>query len=145
MILDEHTYRIDPFRSMEMIQNEMNRLFGITMGTMSQDHPPMNIWAGADEVVVTAELPGMDPAEVRLMVQNDELVIEGNRKEFKPKAEDEVHRQERIFGPFKRSVTLPFRVDAEKIRAKYSDGILTVTLPRPEAEKPRKIEIAATA
>jgi HSP20 family protein len=72
-------------------------------------------------------------------------VLEGNRKEFKPKDGDEVHRQERAFGTFKRGIPLPFRVQADKIEAGFKNGILSVKLPRHEAEKPRKIQIAASA
>jgi len=145
MMYDHFIQRSDPFRAMGLIQDEMNRLFESTMGTAVRIHPPVNLWVADEEAVVTAELPGMESSDIHLSVQDDQLVIEGDRKEFIPKADEEIHRRERIFEPFKRSLALPFRVDAEKIHARYADGILTVRLPRHEAEKPRKIQIAGTA
>ncbi|MBN2201600.1 Hsp20/alpha crystallin family protein [bacterium] len=143
MMLEEFIDRSNPLRAMNLIQNEINRIFDSTLATGTGAHPPVNVWAAEDEAVVTAELPGMNAADIRLSVQDNSLMIEGERKEFKPKEGDTVHRAERRFGPFSRPVDLPFRVDAEKIRAVYANGVLTVHLPKHEAEKPRKIQITA--
>jgi len=145
MALNHYLNRLDPFREMARIQEEMNRLFNETANTGEGAFPPANVWADADEALVTVELPGVNPSDIHLSVQNDELLIEGERKEFQFKEDEEVHRQERRFGPFKRNVALPFRVDSSRIDAKYRNGVLNVQLPRPEAEKPRKIQIAASA
>ncbi len=143
MMLDEFIDQSNPLRAMNLIQNEINRIFDSTLATGTGVHPPVNVWAAEDEAVVTAELPGMNAADIRLSVQDNGLLIEGERKEFKPKENETVHRAERRFGPFSRSVDLPFRVDAEKIRAVYANGVLSVHLPKHEAEKPRKIQIVA--
>jgi len=145
MSREAYLNRLDPLREMSRIQDEMNRLFNDTFGAEYSAYPPVNVWSGADEALVTAELPGVDPVDIRLSIQNDELMMEGERKEFRIKEGEEVHRQERNFGAFKRSVPLPFKVDPSRIEAKYRNGILNVKLPRHEAEKPRKIQIAATA
>ena len=145
MMLDEFVDRSDPFRAMNLIQNEINRIFDSTLASGTGVHPPVNVWAGKEEAVVTAELPGMNPADIHLSVQDEGLLIEGERKEFKPKEGETVHRSERLFGPFRRIIALPFRVEAEKIRAVYTNGVLTVHLPKHEAEKPRKIQIEAAA
>ena len=145
MLLEDLIDRNDSVRAMNLIQNEINRLFDSTLAEAPGNHPLVNVWAGADEAVVTAELPGMAAADIHLSVQDDGLLIEGDRKDFKPKEGETVHRSERFFGPFSRVIALPFRVDAEKIRAAYANGVLTVRLPRHEAEKPRKIQIEAAA
>ena len=145
MIDARHMNRMDPFRELSKIQDEMNRLFDSTFSAGGAEYPPVNIWSDADQAVVTAEIPGINPADIHLSIQNDELVVEGVRSEFRVKEGEEVHRQERTFGPFRRSVPLPYKTDAGKIEAKYKDGILKVRLPRHEAEKPRQIEIAAEA
>jgi len=144
-MLDDVFNRTGPFRELARIQDEMNRLFNSTMSTGTLAVPPVNLWATADEALLTAEVPGMDPAEIRLSVQDDLVLLEGDRKEFRPKEGDEVHRMERNFGPFKRSVRLPFRADAAKVEARFKNGVLSVRFPRHESEKPRKIEIAASA
>jgi HSP20 family protein len=145
--MSAHLYlnRMDPLMEMSRIQEEMNRLFNDTFGTGAAGFPPVNVWSDADEAWVTVELPGVNPADIRLSARDDELMMEGERKEFQVKEGEEVHRQERNFGAFKRSAPLPFKVDPSRIDAKYKNGILTVRLPRHEAEKPRKIQIAATA
>jgi HSP20 family protein len=145
MLLDAFTDRNEPFRAMNLIQDEINRLFDSTLTAAPGLHPPVNVRAGEDEAVVTAELPGLNAADIRLFMQDERLLIEGERKEFTPKEGETVHRSERFFGPFSRSIALPFRVDADRIRAAYVNGILTVRLPKHEAEKPRKIKIEAAA
>jgi HSP20 family protein len=133
--------RSDPFQEWSKIREDMNRLFEGAFQAPLAAYPPVNVWASEEEAVVTAELPGLAPADVRLSFENDELVLEGERKEYRPKEGDQVHRQERVFGPFKRAVALPFRIDPSKAEARVKNGLLTVRLPRHEAEKPRKINV----
>jgi HSP20 family protein len=145
MTAEWYLNRPDAFGEMARLRDEMNRLFNGAFAAGHSAFPPVNVWAEADEAVVTVELPGMDPAELHLSVQNNELLVEGARKEFQAREGEEVHRRERTFGPFRRSVPLPFKADPSGIEAKYRNGVLSVRLPRHEAEKPRKIQINATA
>ncbi|MBM4315661.1 MAG: Hsp20/alpha crystallin family protein, partial [Deltaproteobacteria bacterium] len=98
-------------------------------------------WVGEGDVIVTAELPGMDTGNTDISVVGDTLTISGSRKAEPLKEGESYHRQERSHGQFKRTLQLPFRVEADKVEAKYEKGILRLTLPRAEADKPRKISV----
>lgn len=106
----------------------------------TRTYPPVNLWLGDNSVVVTAELPGLDSADVDLTIRENMLTIEGTRKA--PEAQNaDWHRQERVTGQFTRTIALPFRVDAERVAARFNNGVLEVELQRPEEDKPRKIKI----
>ncbi len=131
----------------ERLQQEMNRLFNETFsGRLSafSGFPAINIWSHEDGAVLTAELPGLKVEDLDLKAVNDTLTISGSRESDLPTEGVEVHRQERGFGKFTRTIQLPFQVDAEKVSATYRDGLLTVTLPRAESERPRRIAIKAS-
>lgn len=132
-----------PFGELRSLQREMNRLFdGYDSGTAISRYPALNMWGNADQVVVSAELPGMQIEDLDLNVVNNQLTIKGERKSDRP-AEDAVcHRTERGTGSFVRTVRLPYAIENSKVSATYVDGVLTITLPRQEATKPKRIEIA---
>ena len=132
----------DPFAELRRMQGEMNRLFtGLAPAT--RDFPPINIWLGDNSVVVTTELPGVTRDDVTLNLQEDVLTLEGTRR---PPQEENVNwqRRERAYGTFSRAVQLPFRVDSDKVQARFNNGILEIELERLEADRPKKIEIRAT-
>ena len=131
----------DPFVELRRMQSEMNRLFSGFSAATARDFPPINIWLGENSLVVTAELPGITSADVNLSLQEDVLTLSGKRE---PKTQqDDVNwqRRERAYGTFSRAVQLPFRVDADKVQARFNNGILEVELQRLEADRPKKIEI----
>jgi HSP20 family protein len=133
----------DPFIELRRMQSEMNRLSSGFGATTARDFPPINIWLGDNSVVVTAELPGVARDEVTISLQEDVLMLEGKRE---PKLQqDNVNwqRRERAYGTFSRAVQLPFRVDPEKVQARFDNGILEIELERLEADRPKKIEIRA--
>lgn len=131
----------DPFLEMRRMQQEMNqRLAGMTAAT--PEFPPINLWAGEESVAVTAELPGLAPGDVDLTVRDNTLTLKGERGS--PTTEDEKsvwHRRELSYGSFSRTVQLPFRVDPEQVEARFANGLLEVELHRPEADRPKKIQI----
>jgi HSP20 family protein len=131
----------DPFLELRRLQSEMNRVFS-GFSPAFRDFPPVNIWLGDNSVVVTSELPGVTTNDVTLNLQDDVLTLEGTRR---PAEEQGVNwqRRERAYGTFSRAVQLPFRVDANKVRAHFNNGILEVELERLEADRPKKIEIRA--
>jgi HSP20 family protein len=130
-----------PWREMQRLQNEVNRLVSGVTQSVGQDYPPINIWMGGDDVIVTVEMPGVDTANVDISVIGDRLTLSGSR-DIKPLKEGESnHRQERNYGRFSRTIQLPFNVEAAKVDAKYDKGILKIALPRAEADKPKKIAI----
>src|SRR5215472_1106791 len=131
----------DPFTELRRMQSEMNRLFSGFSTATARDFPPINIWLGENSVVVTAELPGVTAADVNLNLQEDVLTLGGKRE---PKTQQENvnwQRRERAYGTFSRAVQLPFRVDSDKVQARFDNGILEVELQRLEADRPKKIEI----
>ena len=146
--------RWNPIRDFSVLQSQMNRLFEDAMGTWLGESngrgntnwvPLADIYENDNDLIVRAELPGVDPEMVDLRVENNVLTIRGERP-FEQKVEQEnYHRLERSYGTFSRSFTLPATIDADKIRAEYRDGILNLTLPKSEKAKPKRIQIAATA
>jgi HSP20 family protein len=131
----------DPFLEMRRMQQEMNqRLSGMTAGT-AQEFPPINLWMGEDSVAVTAELPGIAPSDVDLTVRENTLTLKGERESTMEDEKSVWHRRERPYGSFSRTVQLPFRVDPEQVVARFANGLLEVELHRPEADRPKKIEI----
>jgi HSP20 family protein len=119
----------------------MNRLFDTSLTQDRRQYPALNLWTTGDSAFVTAELPGYKPADVNITLSEDILHIHGSRKVPECKEDAYFHRQERRFGDFERQIQMPFLVDAAKVNATFSNGILMVTLPRAEADKPKKINI----
>ena len=134
-----------PFGELRSLQREMNRLFdGYDSGTAMSRFPALNVWGNADSVVVTAELPGLQVEDLDLSVVNNQLTLKGERKGDKPADDAVCHRCERETGSFVRTVRLPFAVENDQVAATYENGVLTITLPRQEATKPKRIEIATS-
>jgi len=131
---------VDPAQEFNRLYREMNRLFGEYCGGGS--YPPVNLWSDDNEAVVSAHLPGIDPKDVNIAVENDVLVIEGERKAETPGESDVQVRRERPMGRFSRKLQLPFEIESETVAARYENGLLNIRLPRREATKPRKIQIA---
>ncbi len=136
------TENTNPFDELHTLQREMNRLFnGYDERTTLSRFPSLNIWGDQEKMVVTAELPGMKPKDIDIQVVENQLTLKGERSSDQP-AEDAVcHRCERNAGTFTRTVRLPFAIESDKVTATYTNGILTLTLPRLEASKPKQIEI----
>ena len=133
----------DPFVELRRMQSEMNRLFSGFNATAARDFPPINIWLGENSVVVTAELPGVTGEDVNLNLQEDVLTLSGKREPKSDQPNMSWQRRERAYGTFSRAVQLPFRVDPDKVQARFNDGILEIELQRLEADRPKKIEIRA--
>jgi HSP20 family protein len=143
--------RWDPFRELSTIQNELNRLFGRTYGPESTEEARSAAWVPAVDVaeteerfVITAELPGVNPDDVHISVENSILAIRGERRFYKETKEEDYHRIERRFGSFARSVTLPSTADPGRIQASFDAGVLRLEVPKKEEAKPRRIQIKAT-
>lgn len=102
--------------------------------------PPMNVSEDADHYYVRALVPGVEPEQLDISAVNRSVTVSGTRR---PAQEEGVsyHRRERPEGEFSRTVTLPSEFDTERVQARYVDGILTLTLPKPEAVKPRRVTV----
>lgn len=131
----------DPLGELRRIRRDMDRAMG--SGWLEPEFPPVNVWVTDEEVKVTAELPGMAAEDLDIAVQGNTLTFRGERELEQLKDGEAYHRQERSGGRFVRSLQLPYEIDAEKTQANLANGILTLTLPRSEAEKPRKITVAS--
>jgi HSP20 family protein len=129
----------DPFRELRRLQEEMDRLAG-AFTPAATGFPAVNLYAGRDGIAILAELPGVAKDELEVHAHRDTLTLRGTRR---PAAEDEAayHRRERRSGAFTRTIQLPFRVDPERIEARLENGVLHLSLPRPEEDKPRRIAI----
>lgn len=123
------------------LQREMNRLFSNAGRRSPTDYPAVNIWEKDGAALVTAEVPGIDPEKMDVSVSGDVLTIAGVPAANEFKKGETYLRQERMIGGFKRSIQLPFSVDAQNVEARYDKGVLTVTLPRLKEELPKKIQI----
>jgi HSP20 family protein len=137
------------FRELDEARREMERLFGSLAGfgaTQSAGvFPAINVSEDPEAVYVRAELPGVSTADLDITMENDTLTIAGERK---PAAGDDgasYHRREREWGAFRRSFSLPVRVDASHVQAQYNDGVLTVVLPKAAEARPRQITVQAGA
>ncbi|MCZ6633040.1 MAG: Hsp20/alpha crystallin family protein [bacterium] len=104
-------------------------------------YPSVDVEETDDQFVFTAELPGMDRNDIQVSLHDGVLKIEGEKKRASEKKEQSFYRSERIYGRFSRSFQLGSKVDAEKVDASYKDGVLTLTVAKAEAAKPKQIEV----
>ena len=131
-----------PFDELRSLQREMNRLFdGYEGGTSMSRFPALNVWGNGDNLVVTAELPGLETEDIDVSVVNNQLTIKGERKGGNPAENAECIRCERGDGSFVRTVRLPYAADNGQVTAKYDKGVLTIAVPRAENAKTKRIEI----
>ena len=135
----------EPFRELESLQRRMDRLFrqsyGLTPTWRVGVYPLVNISEDQDNIYVRAELPGVKAQDLEIHLKDKSLVIRGERKIAGAEKEVNFHRRERESGFFRRVVTLPGPVDANKVEAQCRDGILTIKLAKPEEVKPRQIHV----
>jgi HSP20 family protein len=124
------------------MQDQMNRMLD-EWGTWAAAYPRINLAASENEAVVQAELPGMAPQNMDVSVDGDLLTIGGKREREPLPADARLFKKERPSGEFSRTVQLPFAADPRAIKASFKNGILTVVLPRAEADKPHRIRIEA--
>jgi HSP20 family protein len=132
------------WNQLNQFQNEVNNLFErLSWPTLAQTYPPVNVWADDDHVYAEAELPGMQLDHLEVYVaEGNQLTIQGERQPVAPE-KGVWHRQERGFGKFSRVLTLPVPVDADKVEARFDQGVLRVTMPKSEAARPRRITVKA--
>jgi len=131
------------FSELERMRREFDHLFEGLERRTGVGYPAMNLWAGSEDAILTAEIPGVDPSAIDISVTGDSLTLKGTRKTDVDVEKFSWHRRERPTGEFTRTIQLPFKVDASGVEAKCNKGVLQVRLPRAEDEKPRRIEIHA--
>jgi HSP20 family protein len=141
--------RWDPFRDLGTLQDRMNRLFeDASRGTRGGEptitaawSPAVDIYETENEIVVRAEVPGVERNDIQLNLENNVLTLKGERRFEKDTKEENYHRIERSYGSFSRSFSIPATVDESQIGADYKEGILTITLPKTQKAKPKQITI----
>src|SRR5919197_2570445 len=141
--------RYDPFRDLKTLQDEVNRLFSTNFARSFADEgiargawtPNVDIYENKDEIILEAELPGMNREDFELTIEHNVLTLRGERRFEKKDETDNYHRVERSYGSFTRSFTLPQTVSAEGATAEYNNGVLRVTLPKREETNARRIQI----
>ncbi len=134
--------RWDPVRDLMTLQQRVLGQLGSgeAFGTWA---PAVDIFEKGDDLVLRAEVPGVSREEIEVSVEDNRLVIQGERKREQDLSEDNAYRLERSVGSFLRSFVLPKTVDATKIQASYTNGVLEVRLPKADVAKPRRIAIQA--
>jgi HSP20 family protein len=136
-------WRWDPWCEIDRAQRDASSIFTLPRHRPEAAYPPMNIHTGEEDVIITAEIPGIDPADIDLTVTGDTLTIRGTRKALEVRQGETWHRRERGAGNFYRTVQLPYNVDSNKVQADYVGGVLKIELPRAEADRPRKISVTS--
>ena len=140
--------RYEPWVGVRQLQDDINRLFsglstGDSSGATADWVPNVDINEFEDKFQLYVDLPGVDPKDVDISVQGDELALSGKVMAEAEAEGESWHRRERPAGEFARKLQLPFRADANGVRANYSNGVLRLTIPRSEEEKPKRIAIEA--
>ncbi|HEY5036913.1 MAG TPA: Hsp20/alpha crystallin family protein [Chthoniobacterales bacterium] len=130
------------------LRDEINSLFELPTGSFTRQAqlfsgwtPALDLYQNADNIIAVVELPGMRKEDIEISLHDGTLSIAGERKSGADE-EEKAERTERVTGKFRRSITLPTRVDSGKVSASYKDGLLTVTLPKAEEAKPKKIDVS---
>ena len=131
----------DPFREMDRLQRDIDRSFARANDSYAPGFPPVDVWANEEGAVVAAELPGVSADAIEISVEGDELTLRGKRSAPELAGDQSYLRRERGVGEFKRTVKLPYRIDAAAVDAKFSNGVLSVTVPRSGADRPRRIQV----
>ncbi len=132
------------------LQNQMSRLFDDFFAPMAgRDealyprnwNPAADVYEEDAHYVIKAEVPGVDKNDIEIDVENNILVIKGERKQDKEVKEENFYRRERLFGAFQRSFALPDGVATDEIKADHKDGVIKITIPKPKSRQPRKITV----
>ncbi|MCM8765955.1 MAG: Hsp20/alpha crystallin family protein [Candidatus Omnitrophica bacterium] len=140
----------DPVREFAELEEEMSRFFDFPLlrwhfGKHSPKEKvwsvPLDIYETKDAVVVKADLPGMKKNEINVSIHGDVLTISGEKKKEEEVKDKHLHRIERFYGTFQRSINLPSYVDTSKIKASYKEGVLEISLPKTEEAKAKEIKV----
>src|SRR3989442_1023352 len=143
--------RWEPFRDFATLSDSMNRVLNDPLFRLAPTEtvgswlPPVDIEEEGDRVVLRAEIPGVSRDDIDVSVENGTLTLRGEKKQERKIEAENAHRLERFYGSFSRSFVLPTRINAERIKATYKDGVLEVVLPKAEEARPKKIKVQGAA
>jgi len=141
--------RWDPFRDLVTLREKMNRLFEEAYSARGEERdlvssswtPSVDIYETEQELVLTAEVPGIEDKDIEIKVEDSTLTLKGERKFEKETKEENYHRIERAYGSFYRSFSLPPYIDQEKIEAEHEQGVLKITMPKKLEAKPKTVKV----
>ena len=136
--------QLDPFQGLRLFEDAITRLMNEPR-TGRPWSPAVDILETEDALVLKADLPDVKIDDIDVRVENNTLTLRGHRKFEKDENVKGYHRIERSYGEFARSFAVPSTVDTEKVAADYKNGVLTITLPKKEAAKPRQVKVASPA
>jgi len=135
--------RWEPFRDLLNLHARLAGVPGESDDSYGSWAPAVDIFEKGDDLVIRAEIPGVEKDDIDIHVENNTLSIRGERRREKDYVEDRAYRAERIFGSFVRTFRLPRTVDSSRISASYRNGVLELQIPKAEEAKPKRIEIKA--
>jgi HSP20 family protein len=138
--------RWEPLRDIAALQTEMGRMMNSLFGATGNGEgrpwvPPIDAWETDKEVVYAFDLPGIPEDEISIELEDGALTVSGERERTEEHKSDTAYRYERRFGSFSRTIGLPQGVSEKDVKADYKDGVLEVRVAKPEAPKPRRIQI----
>jgi HSP20 family protein len=153
MRMGDRSRNTDPWRQMEVLQRELERAFGGSQqqpqpsgaflpGRSARAYPLMNMAEDADHYTIEALAPGVNPESIQITVVRNVLTVAGEKTPPEGVQREQFHRTERAAGRFVRNIELPTDVDPDKVQARYTNGLLVLTLPKAEAAKPRQIKVS---
>ena len=133
-------YPADPFALLRRVSEALDRA---SFSTAAPVFPAVNVWQNDEAAAIIAEVPGVEPQDIDISVKDDVLTIAGERRAPGLPEGASWQRRERAFGRFSRAIRLPFRVDSDLVEARFADGVRRIAVRRPEADRPRRVEIKA--
>jgi HSP20 family protein len=141
--------RWDPFRDIVTLREKMNRLFEDAVTARGEEKdmisstwtPSVDIFETENELILTAEVPGVEEDNIEIKIEDNTLCLNGERKFEKETKEENYHRIERSYGSFYRSFTIPRNVDQEKIKAEHDNGVLRISMPKKPESKPKTVKV----
>lgn len=142
--------RWDPIQEMMTLRNAVDRLFDASMNPLDASRPltwglPLDVSEDEDAYFVRANIPGINPDDIEITFTDNVLTIKGELQSEDEVKETRYHLRERRYGAFSRSITLGDRIQGDKIQAAYENGVLTLTLPKAEEAKPKRIAVKPAA
>jgi HSP20 family protein len=138
-----------PLRELRSMQEQMNRLLDVSWNhDISEENlqeciwqPLVDIFETADSIVIKAEVPDIEEKDIDVLIEENTLILKGERRHDGEVKKENYHRTERFFGTFQRSFSLPTTIDQENVTAICENGVLTVTLPKKEKTRPKQIHV----
>ncbi|SNB46759.1 Hsp20/alpha crystallin family protein [Geobacter sp. DSM 9736] len=140
--------KYNPFQELRSMQEQMNRLLDLAWNRESGEelregmwHPPVDIYENETTIVIKAELPGIEQKDIEVKIEENTLVLRGERRHDAALQKENYHRIERSYGTFQRSFALPQSIDQERVNATCDNGVLTITLPKKAGGSPKQITV----